>query len=96
MADVLKARADSNAVPSVPSSVVRTGLATLRKLRPIADPNARPLIDAWSGLITAWHQMQEGLGTPDTVEKKRQAVIDEMAKENADADLMQKMLKEGM
>jgi hypothetical protein len=96
MADVLKARADSNAAPSVPSSVVRNGLATLRKLRPLSDPSVRPLIDAWSSLITAWNQMQEGLSTSDTVEEKRQAVIDEMAKENADADLMQKMLKEGM
>ena len=40
--------------------------------------------------------MQEGPATSDTVEERRQAVIDEMAKENADADLMQKMLKEGM
>jgi hypothetical protein len=40
--------------------------------------------------------MQEGLGSPQSVEERRQSLIDEMTKENADADLMQKMLKEGM
>jgi hypothetical protein len=30
------------------------------------------------------------------VEEQRQLLLDEMAKENADADLMQKMLKEGI
>jgi len=96
MADVLKARSDAGAPSSVPSSVVRTGLTSLRKLRPIADENVRPLIDAWASFLSAWNEMQEGLATPDSVESRRQVVIDEMAKENADADLMQKMLREGM
>jgi hypothetical protein len=40
--------------------------------------------------------MQEHLASPQSVEEQRQAVIDEMDKENADADLMQKMLREGI
>jgi len=96
MMDVLKQRSDSNATDSVPSSVVRNGLANLRKLRPLADPAVRPLIDAWVSFIGAWNEMQEGIGSPQSVEKRRQALLDEMAKEDADVDLMQKMLREGM
>jgi hypothetical protein len=96
MTDALKQRSDSDATASVPSSVVRTGLANLRKLRPLADPNVRPLIDAWSRFIGAWNEMQEGFGSPRSVEEQRQSLLDEMAKENANEDLMQKMLKEGM
>ena len=94
MADVLKARSDSSAAPTVPSGVVRAGLASLRKLRPMADPNVRPLIDAWASLMSTWNEMQEGLATPDSLEERRQAVVDEMAKENADQDMLQKMLQD--
>jgi hypothetical protein len=96
MMDALNERADSQAAKSVPSSVVRSGLASLRELRPLADPTMRPLIDAWVRFIAAWNQMQEGLDSPKEVEQQRQLLLDEMAKENADADLMQKMLKEGI
>jgi len=96
MVDALKERSGSKAAQSVPSSVVRTGLAKLRELRPLADPTMRPLIDAWVRFIAAWNQMQEGLDSPKEVEQQRQLLLDEMAKENADADLMQKMLKEGI
>ena len=96
MVDVLTQRSESSAASSVPSSAVPTSLANLRKLRPLADSNVRPLIDAWSGFIGAWNKMQEGIGSPQSVEERRQSLLDEMAKENANADLMQKMLKEGM
>lgn len=94
--DALIERADSQAAKSVPSSVVRNGLASLRKLRPLADPSVRPLIDAWVRFIAAWNELQEGQDSPKEVEERRQSLLDEMAKENADADLMQKMLKEGI
>jgi hypothetical protein len=96
MEDALKERGESTAAPAVPSSLVRTELASLRKLRPMADESVRPLIDAWVRFIGAWNEQQEGFGSAQSVEEQRQAVIDDMAKENADADLMQKMLKQGM
>ena len=96
MMDALKERSDSAATPSVPSSVVQTGLANLRKLRPMAVENVRPLIDAWARFIGSWNEMQEGLASPHSVEEQRQKLLDEMAKEDANADLMQKMLREGM
>ncbi len=96
MADALQERDDSPAASDVPSSVVRAGLASLRKLRPMADESVRPLIDAWSRFIGAWNQLQEGIGSAHSVEEQRQSVLDEMARENSDPDLMQKMLKQGM
>ena len=80
----------------MPSGVVRAGLADLRKLRPLADAKVQPLIDAWSKYIGALNQMQQGMGSSRDVEENRQLLLDEMAKEHADADLMQKMLREGM
>jgi hypothetical protein len=44
----------------------------------------------------AWSEVQTGGGSTQTLETKRQAVLDEMVKLNADQDLMQKMLKEGI
>ena len=96
MLDVLKQRSESSEAHSVPSSVVRTGLANLRKLRPLSDASVRPLIDAWSRFIGAWNELQEGIGSSQTVEEQRQSLLDEMAREHADADLMQKQLKEGI
>jgi hypothetical protein len=80
----------------VPSAVLRSGLADLRKLRPIADPKIRLLVDDWVAFISAWNELQQGEGSSDTLESKRQTLLDEMAKENSDPQLMQKMLKEGM
>ena len=96
MMDALKQRSDTNAVRSVPSSVVRTGLSKLQKLRTLADPTARPLIDAWVGYIEAWNDLQQGIGSNQTLEFKRQALLDELAKENTDPDMMQKRLREGV
>jgi len=59
-------------------------------------PSAGNRIDARSRFIGAWNAMQEGIGSSHTLEEQRQSLLDEMAKENADADLMQKMLREGL
>ena len=96
MVDVLSERAESAGTHSVPSSVVRTGLINLHKLRPLADVNVRPLIDAWCDFISSWNELQENITSAQAVEDRRQALLDEMQKEDTDADMMQKMLKEGM
>ena len=80
----------------VPSGAVKSGLADLKKLRPLADPNVRPLIDAWANFIDAFSDMQSGAASGQRAESKRQALLDEMAKQKANADMMQKMLKEGI
>ena len=93
---VLQRRDKGNSAGAVPSSAVKAGLADLRKLRPLADESVRPLIDAWSRFIEAVAALQEKTGSQQAVERQRQVLLDEMARERADADMLQKMLKEGM
>ena len=44
----------------------------------------------------AWSSFEQGLGSAQGVQRQAQALFDEMAKEDANADMMQKMLKEGI
>ncbi len=83
------------AARQMPSGLIRSGLADLRKLRPIADPAVRPLIDAWARFITTWNEHQDGGASAVDVERQRQALLDEMQKERADPKLMEKLLHEG-
>jgi hypothetical protein len=96
MLSILSQRSDAGAARAIPSTAVRMGLIDLRKLRPMADPSKRALIDDWVQFIEALSDFQDGSGSGQRLEEKRQALLDEMAKENADADLMQKQLKEGV
>jgi hypothetical protein len=80
----------------VPSTVVKDGLANLKRLRPIADESVRPLIDAWSRFIWGWSMFQRGNTTKETLMTQAQAIDDAMAQLQTDQDLMQKMLKEGI
>ena len=96
MLGILKERSDARTPTHVPSAAVSAGLADLRKLRPLADPGIRPLVDAWSRFIVALSDFEEGIGSRQTLETQRQSLLDEMTKEQADADMMQKMLKEGI
>jgi hypothetical protein len=80
----------------VPSSTVRTQLAELDKLRPMADPKIQPLIDAWSHFLRAWTAQQSGEGSYAEVNGQLQKLQDEVATVNADPDLNQKLLNEGM
>lgn len=79
----------------VPSSVVRIGLADLHKLMPLADSNVKPLVTAWMRYIEAWSELQQGEGSSKELETRAQSLLDEMAKEDTNAELMQKMVKEG-
>jgi hypothetical protein len=94
MIDALEKR--EGAPHNISSGVVRTGLADLNKLRPIADPSVRPLIEAWSRFLQAWNENQQGITSTRALDGRRQELLDEMAKEQSDAKLMQTMLKQGM
>jgi Lon protease (S16) C-terminal proteolytic domain len=96
MAAILAERQESRQKNQVPSAAVQAGLADLRKLHPLADPNIRPLLDAWSRFIQAWSSFDQGIGSAQSVQRQGQSLLDEMAKENANADMMQKMVKEGI
>jgi hypothetical protein len=96
MLGVLNERAAVDGSNKVPSTVVRAGLQNLAKLRPLVDPKVQPLIDDWSRFIQAWNALQQGTGSLDTAEATRQRLIEESVKEGTDADMMQKMLKEGI
>jgi hypothetical protein len=95
MMPVLLERAKENS-KTLPSSVVHQGLDDLEKLRVICDPNLLPLIDAWERFIRTLSSIESGLASPQNLEAQRQAVIDAAAKVDMNADLMQKMLKEGI
>ncbi len=79
-----------------PSSVIRNGLIELHKLRPLADPADRPLIDAWVRFIEAANATLDGTGSRQNLDRQRQLLLDEMANEDADPELRQKVLKQGM
>jgi hypothetical protein len=96
MLAVLNERVVVDGANKVPSTVVRSGLENLTKLRPLVDAKVQPLVDAWSRFIQAWNALQAGTGSLDTAEATRQRLIEESVKEGTDADMMQKMLKEGI
>lgn len=96
MMGILAERANSSASRNVPSSALRQGLASLQKLRPLANPAARPLIAAWARFIEVCNGLEDGSASPKEAEAARQELLDEMDKEQMNADLMQKALKEGV
>jgi Lon protease (S16) C-terminal proteolytic domain len=79
--------------PDVSNVAIEAGIKSLRHLRPMADLSVQPLIDAWIDFSIALEGQNKW--TPD-VASKAQAVRDVQAKLNADQDLAQKMLKEGI
>lgn len=80
----------------MPSGAVRSGLADLRKLRPLADPKIRPQIDAWTRFIAAWNEYEGGGAPAADVERQWELLQDELRKEQADPELMRKLLREGV
>ena len=96
MLTVLAQRAESHDRQQVASSVIRIGLNDLHKLLPLADSNVRPLINAWMRFIEAWNGLQQGEGTVDQLENRRQSLLDEMAKQNTNPELMQEIAARGV
>lgn len=94
--DLFLQRGKTKNTQAVPSAAVKAGIADLKKLRPMANESVRPLIDCWVRFIDAVAARQERGGPQETVERTRQALLDEMARESADADMLQKTLKEGI
>jgi hypothetical protein len=62
----------------------------------MVDPHVVQLVDAMSNYLTGWLSLDNGRGTADDLETKRQDVLYAMKKLEANTDLMQKMLKEGI
>lgn len=77
-------------------AAVQSGLAGLRKVRPLADPKIQPFVDAWTEFIQAWSQAESGMGTYEMAESKRQALLNEMGRLDTNKELAQKMLQEGI
>jgi hypothetical protein len=96
MLPILNERFDTHEKQTVTSGVVRTGLADLHKLLAIADENVKPLITAWMRFIETYNDLTQGTTTVKNDEAQRQALLDEMTREETNPDLMQKKLKEGM
>jgi hypothetical protein len=83
----------TTSLENVSTVAIESGIRSLRHLRPMADLSIQPLIDTWIDFSSTLEQ--EGGWTPD-VAAKAQAIRDALAKVNADQDLAQKMLKEGI
>ena len=84
------------AAVDVPPASLRSGLADLRKLRPLADPRTRPLIDAWSRFVGAVNAYQQHGATANDVDRERQRLSDEMQRQQSDPVVMQQLLNEGI
>jgi hypothetical protein len=80
----------------VPPAAVTEGLRALDRLNPIADPAMQPLVRAYREFIGAVSEVQSGRGSPANLRAKAQAVEDAEAKVNANRDVMEKMLQEGV
>jgi len=95
MLDQLKQRSKENSAQP-PSATVKNGLADLRKLKFLLDPAVRPLGDAWARYLQAWDGLQRGEVSPESYDRQRQQLLDEMVKEQTDIETLQKMVKEGV
>ena len=82
--------------PSIPPWRSKSGLADLKKLRPMWADSEKPLLDAWNRFILSIYQLQQGTGSSDTVERQRQALMDEVDKQATNQDMLQKMMSEGI
>ncbi|MGA2582491.1 MAG: S16 family serine protease [Tepidisphaeraceae bacterium] len=81
--------------PVLPA-MVEESLKRLLLVHQRSDPHIVPLIDAWSDWIQASSDYESGNASDDYLETKRQAALDAMTKLQANRDLIEKMLHEGM
>ncbi len=91
-----RAEAPARGKTRVSSSTVEDGLRKLDKVRRMADPKIIPLVDAWRNFIKEMDDVETGNASPANLENRRQAVLDAMSKLDADRDLMEKMMHEGI
>jgi hypothetical protein len=77
----------------VSSVAIEEGVKSLHHLRPMADTSVQPLVDAW---IEFCSTLEETGAWNADVQAKAQAVRDVMVKLDADQNLAQKMLREGI
>jgi hypothetical protein len=77
-------------------SAVDAALAKLNKLRPIADLTVRPWIDSWIDYIQACNELRLGEATTDYTNEKYQEMMNQSVKLDANQDLSEKLLHEGI
>lgn len=82
--------------PLMNSLVVQEVLHSLDKVRQLADPQVVPFVNAYRLYIEALNDLEYHRASPNMVEERRQVVLDTLAKLQADRDLMEKMLYEGI
>ncbi|MGA2585381.1 MAG: S16 family serine protease [Tepidisphaeraceae bacterium] len=90
--DQLKSGTKSPVLPAM----VDESLNRLRLVHQRSDPHILPLIDAWHDWIQASSDYESGDASDDYLESKRLAVLDAMTKLQANRELIEKMLHEGM
>jgi len=92
MLPILKYTDPSRHHDQVPAGLSKS-LEDLQKLRAICDPQTRPLIAAWTQFIRTWNSPHP---SANTIIDDRNRVVEQMQRLNADQDLMQKMISEGI
>jgi len=78
------------------SAPIKEAITALEKLRPIADPQIQPLIDATRGLISARGDYDAGRGSVERLKKKYDEFKDALAQISSNTTLMEKSLREGV
>ncbi|MGA2582490.1 MAG: S16 family serine protease [Tepidisphaeraceae bacterium] len=92
ISDQLKSGTKSPVLPAM----VDECLNRLRLVHQRSDPQILPMIDAWQDWIEASSDYESGNASDNYLESKRLAVLDAMTRLQANRDLIEKMLHEGM
>jgi len=96
MWETMHVQAQAGATPQLTAAATDAALKELHKLRPLADLRVQPYVDAWIDFIQGCDQLRQGTTTWQMVETKHQALLNEGIKLDANRDLAEKMLHEGI
>jgi hypothetical protein len=95
MMDTLAAQAQGGKI-QLSETIADAILVKLNKVRPLSDLTVRPYIDAWIEYIEACNNLRLGGATQDFANQKYHDLLDAATKLDANRDLAEKMLHEGI
>jgi hypothetical protein len=94
--DSINQQKAAGSVTPLNPSAVDAALTKLNKLRPIADLTIRPWIDSWIDYIHACDELRQGEVSRQYANEKYQAMMNEAVKLDANQELSEKMMHEGV
>ncbi len=87
---------DLKRVGNTPSAALQDAVRNLQKVKRLSDPQMIPLVNAYTDFVQGVSDYQSRRITIQALTAKAQAVDDALAKVNANHELIQKMLTEGI